>query len=319
MLFAHAIAAPRTTLAASPNAVWLDLLTPSDDERRAAEQATGLELPTRDNIAEVESSSRVYMEGETIYLSSPVSFRDAEGRSAIAPVGFVLSQHRLVTIRFAEMPVFDAYADRFAKLPAQSSAEAFAGLMEALVDRAADAMERVGGELDQLSKQAFRSDSSGARRSTRRADAELRGGLISVGRCGDALANLRDTMLGLARIVGYTEQAAPWLPSEIKQRMTTVRRDIASLNDYDQQLSAKTSFLLDAVLGFISIEQNNGVKVLTVVTVVGIPPTFVVGLYGMNFKGMPEYDWAWGYPFGWAMIIASVVVPLVWFRVKGWI
>lgn len=319
MLFAHALSAPRTSLDQAPDAMWIDLLSPSDAERAATAAATGLDLPTREDIAEVESSSRVYMDGDVVYLSSPISYRDAEARSALAPVGFVLAPHRLVTIRFAEMPVFDQYAERFARQPHQTSAEAFAGLMEALVDRAADVMERVGGELDRVSRHTFRGDQPGARRSARRADRELRAALIDIGRCGDALANLRDTVLGLARIVGYAQQVAGWLPPEVKARLKTVRRDIASLNDYDQQLTAKTSFLLDAVLGFISIEQNNGVKVLTVVSVVGIPPTFVVGLYGMNFKDMPELNWAYGYAFGWAMILLSVIAPLVWFRVKGWI
>ena len=103
----------------------------------------------------------------------------------------------------------------------------------------------------------------------------------------------------------------------MRQRLVTLRADIASLNDYDQQLTAKTSFLLDAIMGFINIDQNEVVRVLTVFSVVGIPPTFVVGLYGMNFKNMPEYGWQYGYQFGWAMIVLSVVVPLVWLRLKG--
>ena len=109
------------------------------------------------------------------------------------------------------------------------------------------------------------------------------------------------------------------MPPELKIRLQTLRQDIASLNDYDQQLNNKVNFLLDAVLGFINIEQNNGVKVLTIASVVGIPPTFVVGLYGMNFKNMPEYDWAYGYQFGWFLIVMSILLPLIWFRVKGWI
>jgi magnesium transporter len=148
----------------------------------------------------------------------------------------------------------------------------------------------------------------------------LRGILNRVGQCGDTLGNLRDSVIGIGRVIAYTQQTATDGRSpDQATRLATLRQDIASLNDYDQQLTTKVSFLLDAVLGFINIEQNNGVKVLTVVSVVGIPPTFVVGLYGMNFKNMPEYDWAYGYQYGWALILLSVVIPLVWFRVKGWI
>jgi len=289
-------------------------------ERDAAAQAAGFALPTRDDIAEIESSSRVSTADGVFYLNSPISYRDAEGRSALAPVGFALSEHRLVTIRFAEMPVFDKFAEHFAQRPCGSSAEAFAGIIEALIDRLADVLEHIAADLDMLSRQTFRVEDAGQRRSTRNANRNLRRTLTSIGQSGDAIGNLPDTLLGLTRIVAYTQQsAAAWLPAAIKERLATVRQDLASLNDYDQQLSAKTSFLLDAVMGFISIEQNNIFKVLTVVSVVGIPPTFVVGLYGMNFKNMPEYDWAWGYPWSWALIIVSIVIPLVWFRLKDWI
>jgi magnesium transporter len=317
MLFANPGGAARTGLDAAPQAVWLDLLDPSQAERAAACTAAGFTLQSRTDIAEIESSSRVSRTGDVLYLNSPVSYRDADGGSSIAPVGFALSPTRLVTTRFADMPVFDSYAATFATLATPCSAEAFAGLLEALVDRVADVLEHVGTELDQLSRQTFRG--GGRRRSIRRVTAELRATLNSIGLYGVTIDNLRDTLLGLARIVGYVQQAAAsWTPEDIKQRMTTLRQDIQSLNDYDQQLTAKTAFLLDAVMGFINIEQNEVVRVLTVASVVGIPPTFVVGLYGMNFKYMPELNWSFGYEFGWAMIAVSIVVPLIWFRIKGW-
>jgi magnesium transporter len=317
MLYANPGAAPRTSLAAAPDAVWLDLLDPSEAEHAAAEHAAGFAIQQKADIAEIESSSRASRAGDVLYLSSPVSYRDAEGLSAIAPVGFALSQARLVTLRFAAMPVFDAFAEQFARQDRPCSAEAFVCLVEALVDRVADVLEQVGADLDRLSRETFRAPPR--RRSIRRVTRDLRGTLNSIGLHGETIDNLRDTLLGLARIVAYVQQAAAaWTPEDIKQRMATVRQDIASLNDYDQQLTAKTSFLLDAVMGFINIEQNDVVRVLTVASVIGIPPTFVVGLYGMNFKNMPEYNWVWGYQWGWAMIVVSVVVPLVWLRLKGW-
>ena len=317
MLYANPGGAARTGLEAAPHAIWLDLLDPSEAERAAAAAAAGFAIQTRTDIAEIESSSRVSREGDVLYLNTPVSYRDAEGGSSIAPVGFALSPARLVTTRFADMPVFDTYTEQFAKLHTPCSAEAFTGLVEGLVDRVADVLENVGAGLDQLSRRTFRS--GGRRRSIRRVTADLRATLTSVGMYGETIDNLRDTLLGLARIVTYVQQAAAaWTPEDIKQRMATVRQDIQSLNDYDQQLTAKTAFLLDAVMGYINIEQNEVVRVLTVASVVGIPPTFVVGLYGMNFKYMPELNWSFGYEFGWAMIAVSIVVPLVWFRVKGW-
>jgi magnesium transporter len=217
--------------------------------------------------------------------------------------------------------VFDAVAEHFSHLGRPcSSMEIFVTLLEAMVDRVADVLERVATDLDGTSHDIFGGEDGTKRRSSVRADRELRRTLTQIGRAGDAIGNLRDTLLGFGRIVAYVQQvAAEWTAPDLRVRLQTVKQDIASLNDYDQQLTNKMSFLLDATLGFINIEQNNGVKVLTVVSVVGIPPTFVVGLYGMNFKGMPEYDWTWGYQYGLAVIALSIIVPLVWFKIKGWL
>ena len=324
MLYANTGTSPRQTLEASmhltSDAVWLDLVNPTDTERAAAERLTGLRVPSREDVAEIESSSRVYTEAGTLYLSMPYSYLGADGRSHSTPVGFVLSGKHMLTVRYEVLPAFDSYAAHFGTVGRLASFDAFVGLAEAIVDRVADVLERVGARLDLLSKQTFQDEDGSQKHSIRRADKKLRHILTEVGRCGDTLGNLRDSVLGMGRIAAYAAQACDERARpEIKTRLATLRQDVASLNDYDQQLNAKVSFLLDAVMGFINIEQNNGVKVLTVVSVVGIPPTFVVGLYGMNFKNMPEYDWAYGYQFGWAMILVSVVIPLIWFRVKGWI
>ena len=306
--------------AGADGAVWLDLMDPTEAELEAAGQMTGLRVPSRDNIAEIESSSRVFTENGAMYFSMPYSYLGEDGRAHVTPVGFVLSDTILLSLRYRKLPAIDSYAERMGQHGAAGSAAVFVGLLEAIVDRLADVLERVAADLNRLSQQTFASeDQSAHRRTIRRADRELRMVLTEVGRCGDSLGNLRDSVLGIGRIVGYSQQAcAGWSP-ELVTRLATLRSDVTSLNDYDQQLNSKVSFLLDAVLGFINIEQNNGVKVLTVVSVAGIPPTFVVGLYGMNFKNMPEYGWAWGYEFGWLMIIISVIIPLVWFRIKGWL
>ena len=324
MLYANDGTSPRHALDTGPregvDAVWLDMVSPTESERGAAERITGLRVPSREDVAEIESSSRLYTEGKVLYLSMPYSYRGEDGRSHITPVGFVLSDKQLLTLRYESLPAFDAFAERFGHGGRKDSTEIFIGLIEAIVDRLADVLEHVGAELDALSKTTFQSEDGHTKRSVRRADQELRRTLTEVGRCGDALGNLRDSVLGIGRIAAYAQQVcSDEKPAEWKTRLATLRQDVASLNDYAQQLNGKVSFLLDAVLGFINIEQNNGVKVLTVVSVVGIPPTFVVGLYGMNFKNMPEYDWTYGYQYGWALILLSVVVPIVWFRVKGWI
>ncbi len=300
-------------------AIWLDLLEPTESERAAAGRITGLRVPAREGIAEIESSSRVSAEGDVLYLNTPQSYRTPAGDPASVPLGFVLAPDRILTVRFAPSIAFDGFAAHFAQLGATPpcSVGVFVGIVEAIVDRIADVLEHVGRDLDGISKRVFGAEMTGG---SKRTDQGLRETLRGIGRCGDSLANLRDSLMGVGRLVAYVEERArAWTPPALATNFKTLRADIASLNDYDAQLSIKVGFLLDATLGFINIEQNNGVKVLTVVSVVGIPPTFVVGLYGMNFKNMPEYDWAWGYQWGLAMVAVSVVAPIVWFKVRGWL
>ena len=149
--------------------------------------------------------------------------------------------------------------------------------------------------------------------------ADLRLILRRIGASGDLASKIRDGLLGLARMVPYVESlGAAWLPEAVKPRLETVRHDLISLSDYDVHLVNKVQLLLDATLGLINIEQNNIIKVLTIVSVVGVPPTLVASMYGMNFHNMPELSWAWGYPYGLALIALSAIAPLLWFRVRGW-
>ena len=252
-------------------AIWLDMVDPSQDERALVERATGLRIPSKNELAEVETSSRAYQEGGTLYLSTPMAYRSDEGVSRVAPLGFVLSKNNLLTVRFTALPVFDQFADRFAAGeggPACSSG-AFVGLLEAIVDRLADVLERVGSTLDHISHRVFRPAYKRGRKAPRK-DTELQATLRAIGRAGDTLSNIRDSLLGVSRLAHFSAEAArAWIPAEVMPRFATLRQDLASLNDYDAQLTNKVQFLLDATLGFINIEQNNGIKILTVVSVVG--------------------------------------------------
>lgn len=301
------------------DAVWIDLLHPTDEERSLAEKAAGLRVPATAELAEIETSSRLSTERGALYLSATIHTLDAEGVSQSTPIGFVLSDRMLMTVRFAELGVFGVYADRLAAHGTRpDSVSVFIGLLEAIVDRLADVLEHIGAELDAISRRVFKPEAKGALAS--KTDLQLRATLRGVGRSGDRLSNLRDSLLGMQRIVLYaTETAAGWIPAEEKPRLLTLRRDIASLADYDTQLSNKVQFVLDATLGFINIEQNNSIKVLTVVSVVGVPPTLVASIYGMNFKWIPETQWEYGYFYGLGVIVASAILPLIWFKKKGWI
>ncbi|SDD40160.1 magnesium transporter CorA family protein [Belnapia rosea] len=300
-----------------PDAVWLDLLEGTEEEKEAVARATGFRVPTLESLREIESSSRMSAQGEVLYLSLPVIARTAEDRPVLTPLGLVLSPHHLLTVRFAPVGAVEALADRPQELT--GSFTAFVTLLEVLVDRIADALERIRTELDGLSHAAFEAEQPQRNRPAEM-DRRLRRTLRAIGRTGDHVSVLRDTLLGVERILPFAaEQAKHWIPPGTDNRVRTLRQDIASLNDYDARLSDKVQFLLDATLGFISIEQNNTIKILTVVSVVGIPPTLVASIYGMNFKYMPELDWLWGYPWGLLLILLSAVIPLIVFRLKAWL
>ena len=326
MLYVNNGIAPRLTLNASTHAtlpqdgVWLDLLDPTDQERSTVERITHLRVPAEADIAEIESSSRLMAENSALYLSMPLTFWDKEkGASLVLPVGFVLSATHLITVRYAAMPVFDDFAQRFASNPHTTSGGAFVGLLEAIIDRLADVLEHIGADLAEKSHSIFGSDMD-TEKNSNKIDARLRSTLRGIGRIGDRLANIHDSLVGTQRIVTYAhDMSADWMDKALVQRCSTLRADIMSLMDYDVQMSNKVQFLLDATLGFINIEQNNGIKILTVVSVVGVPPTLVASIYGMNFKWIPELQWEYGYFYGLTVIVFSAILPLLWFKKRGWI
>jgi magnesium transporter len=329
MLSAHTCIADKsaiiTDLSALPaDVVWVDLFNGDAAEVAFIERATGLHVPTLTDLSEIESSSRLRVEKGALYLSTPIVFRTKFGEFHTTSVGFVLTRDLLMTIRFADLKVFSTFAESASKAGTahHSSAGAFVGLLEAIVDRMADGLEGVGADLDSVSHRIFNMDATrtAARRQPAREDADLREILQSVGRAGDLTSRIRDSLLGFGRMVPYVVSlGAEWLSAEVKPHLETVRQDIASLNDYDAHLTNKVQLLLDATLGLINVEQNSIIKVLTIVSVVGVPPTLVASMYGMNFKHMPELDWAWGYPYGLALIALSAILPLLWFKLRGWL
>jgi magnesium transporter len=300
--------------------IWIDLLSPTVDEINLVEKRVGVRIPTIDALREIESSSRLSVDREIISLTAPVVAQGDGPDAFLSPIGFILTRSVLISVRFAELTAFNFVVERIRRdVELRSSAGVFIALMEAFVDRGADVLERLASDLDKVSRSLFRGDVS-KRKHTVRSNKSLRRVLTSVGATGDRLALARDSLLGLGRIVQFVATLdRDWFEHGFKARLGAVAKDIGSLNEYEGQLSNKVQFLLDAVLGFITIEQNDLFKVLTIVSVVGIPPTVVAGIYGMNFKFMPELAWQWGYPFGLAMILLSAVLPLLWFKWRGWV
>ena len=312
--------------AAVATAVWIDLLQPTAAEIAQVGAATGLRVPTEDEVSEIESSSRLAFEGGAFYLSAPLVAVDDDGEHALTPVGFVLSARVLLTIHFVPLAAFDAYRDESAAQPPRNAEEALLRIFELIVDRAADNLERAGAACDELSRAAFRGGlqrgkgtSQAAPKGTAKIATKLSAALRRIGATAEQISRMRDELLGLGRIGAYLEESGiAGAPKVNATRLKGIRADIASLTDYEAHLSGKLQFLLDATLGFINIEQNEIVKTLTIASVVGIPPVLVAGIYGMNFRVMPELRWALGYPMALALIVVSGLVPLWWFKRRGW-
>jgi magnesium transporter len=297
--------------------VWIDLLDGDPAEIAWVEQQTGLHVPTPAELNEIETSSRLRFESGAFRLSTPTVSRDPAGMPVTTALGLILCREHLITVRQTKMTAFTTFGTAWANAPGGCGADAFVGLLDAIVDRMADVLEEVGAQLDAVSLRVF-----GARSAAPpgREDAGLRDTLRKIGNAGDLASRIRDSLLGVARIIPYVlGQPVDWIPQPMRTRLETQRADIASLNDYDTHLTNKVQLLLDATLGLISIEQNNIIKVLTVVSVVGVPPTLVASIYGMNFHSMPELEWAWGYPYALGLILASAIGPLVWFKLRGWL
>ncbi len=297
---------------------WIDLNDPTPAEVDAAERICRFSVPSREDLSEIETSSRLSEDNGILHLSMPIVARADAVDEPPSPLGFVLSKDYLVTIRYTDLRSFELAAARFAKPDAPKTAiETFASIAEAMVEVTADALEAAGSELDTLSRSIFPRRKKRTKKKPL-SNAALRDVLLDVGNIGERSSRVRDILLGLQRIAHYVVAHRALVPEDVQQRLQTVGTDIVSLTDYEEHLANKTQFLLDAVLGLINTKQNDIFTVLTVVSVVGIPPTLVASIYGMNFKFMPELTWTYGYYWGLGLIALSTIVPLLWFKWRGW-
>jgi magnesium transporter len=300
-----------------PDTVWIDLLEPTLEEEQFIEKTCKVDVPTREEMHEIETSNRLYEENGTLYMTMTVAAKLDTERPESAAVTFILSNGKLVTNRYVDTKPFRsfvAYAERTAG-SSYSGAAVLAGLVEAFVQRIADVLERVGADLDALSTTIFGRTGGKAPKSD-----DLRALLERIGFCGELDSKARESLVSLGRLLVFIQQAQlPELTDELRSRFRSSNRDVGALSDYATFLSTKVSFLLEATLGLINIEQNSIIKIFSVAAVMFLPPTFIASVYGMNFHHMPELDWRFGYPFGLAVMVISAVVPYLWFKRKGWL
>jgi magnesium transporter len=304
----------------SPGTIWLDLLNPSKEEDRFVEEALGIAVPTREEMAEIEVSSRLYLEGGAHYMTAVLMHQQdwLIDPPTPTPITFILAGHRLVTVRYAEPRAFQMFLSRAQKKDAScvSGINVLVALLEAIIDREADRVERIQGEVDKLSQTVF-GVKGGQRSRAGRFDVNIR----TIGREGELTSRSRETLLTLDRLLTYLAHVMSQRGDDkaLRARVKTAGRDVVSLADHIGYLSTKITFLLDATLGMINNEQNSIIKIFSVLAVALMPPTLVGTIYGMNFKHMPELDWLYGYPFALGFMVVSAVLPWLYFKRKGWL
>lgn len=301
-----------------PGAMWIDLVSPTNVEERQVEEVLGIDIPTREEMDEIEISSRLYQQNGVAFLTA-VLLSQADGENFVAgPVSFVLDHQRLITVRYHEPRVFQAFAKRASLANSENGgAEALLiALLEAVVDRLADVLERTGQQIDLLSRDIFQHKGSKPTKSQ-----DFKKVLEELGRKGDLTSNIRDSILSLERLIGFLTQISVQRKSskENRERIKTIYRDLRSLGDHVGFMSQKITFLLDATLGMINIEQNAIIKIFSVAAVVFLPPTLIASIYGMNFDYMPELKWLLGYPFAIGLMVASAIGPYLLFKRRGWL
>jgi magnesium transporter len=291
------------------DAVWIELIEPTRPEELLVETAMGLLLPTREEMAEIEVSSRLYEEDGGVFMTASLLVNADTDTPLLEPVTFVLAREKLVTIRYVEPRSFCAYIAQLGRqtAPPAKGADALMGLLEAVVDRVADLIERAAADVEAQSRMTFSRPGGGASASL----------LERLGRIQSLTSKARGSLASLARLVSYAPLNAA-CGGLVHEHLLSLQHDIVSLSDHANYVSSQITFLLDATLGLIGIEQNQVFKVLAVFSAVLMPPTLIAGVYGMNFTHMPELGWRLGYPLALALMAVAMAAPLVWFKRKGW-
>lgn len=298
--------------------VWIDLFGPSEQEEASVGELIGISIPSREAMEEIEISSRLYHEDGVYFMTATLPAQADSDDPHMAPVTFALAGRRLITVRHHEPRAFQTFSARAQKmeLGCTDGETVLVALLEAVVDRLADILERAGRETEAISRGVFQHSDAGMVRSR-----DFQDVLEQIGRKGELTSHIRDSLVTLDRLVGYLGQVMLQnkADKELRARVKTLARDVRSLTDHASFLAQKITFLLDATLGMISIEQNAIIKIFSVAAVAFLPPTLIASIYGMNFEFMPEIDWPFGYPFAIGLMIASAVIPFLYFKRRGWL
>lgn len=302
------------------SATWIDLEEPTRAEEKLVEHCLGLEVPTPEEMAEIEPSSRLYERNGALYMTLSAIYGIDEDAPAVSPIGFVLADNRLVTVRYISPKPIRAFAEHARREPelVESAVSALCGLLDAIVDRLADELEDVSTEIEKISNHIFSSSLDARRIPATRLTALL----TRIGRTHMLLAKISETEASTSRLLsflGSSSRLRSRRNADAREHVASLSADTKSLSDHSVFLANHLYFMLDAAVGLVSIEQNAAMKMFSWAALVFLPPTLIAGIYGMNFRHFPELAWPMGYPMALALMLASAVLPLWYLRRRGWI
>ena len=311
---------PAKLKAIPDKAVWIDLFEPTKEEEALAEKVLGSDVPTRDEMVEIEPSSRLYQRGNSIYMTMSVLYGVDENNPASDPVTFILTGKHLVTVRYVDPKPFVIFAEHVYAEPAllTDPVNVFLRLLDAIVDRQADEIENTGHMIEKVSRQVFQRRHP---RETRMSTVRLEALMMRIGEIQFLLSRIRETSVSTTRLLTFLDSLDLVRQGSRKEHLhvESLVADSNALSDQANFLGDNLTFLLDAALGLIGVEQNVVMKIWSVVAVVLMPPTLVAGIYGMNFEHMPELKWLYGYPYALGLMLLSAIVPYWVARRKGWL
>jgi magnesium transporter len=298
--------------------IWIDLISPTKAEEQEVEKLLGIDIPTREEMHEIEISSRLYQEKNAHFMTPMVMYAVDQPEPQMAPVTFILTEGKLVTLRYAEPKAFPLFLSRAGQgdLDCSSAVGVTLGIIESVIDREVDLIERLQTETEKVARSVFDNKGGGSTRG-RRYDIALK----HIGRNSLVASRARESLLSLGRVLTYLREVAVTRgePEAARRKIETEAHDVVSLTDHLGYINTRLNFMLDATIGMVSIEQNQIIKLFSVAAVMLMPPTLIASIYGMNFKHIPELEFLWGYPMALGGMVLSAVVPYLYFRAKGWL
>lgn len=298
-------------------AVWVDLFRPDAGESSRIRAELGVELPTLEDMEEIEISNRLYREPAADFMTVVLpGHQDAEQQKA-APVTFILMPERLITVRHHAPRPFDTFPTRAERSSTgcDTPPRLFLGLVEEIVARLADHLEGAGRKLDEIVGQIHANPHDTP-------DTDVLGdALRSTGQIGELLGRVRLGLLTLERMLSVWSvwTAERERGNGLRAYVKSLLRDIQALEVHVDFLAGRVNLVSDTTLGLVNLQQNQTVRIVSVVAVLFLPPTLIGTIYGMNFEVMPELGWPFGYPLSLGLMVLSAAASWAWFRWRGWL